>query len=179
MTGSARRWRGGSQVWTLRAVVVLAPLLACLLTGVVGPAPAVWFVLLLLVLSVGWAVFSESAVGVAVLTLALTWWAVGPEGDEALHPVVVAAAACLVAAHLAALLLSYAPAEAVLSRALLVLWVRRGLIVLLSVPVLLGAALLLRGDVDVAGAWTAGLVGVTAATVLCLVAVRTPAGEAR
>ncbi len=170
------RWRGGPALWLMRLATVAGPVVATLLTDVVGPRPGPWLVILVAVLGCGWAIFPESAVGIAVLGLVVAWWAVGPDGDDALHPVVVAVAACLVLAHLAALLASYAPAEAVPPRRLVQLWLRRGLAVLLPVPALLTLAWLLRGDVDVAGAWTAGLVGVMAATALCALAVR-GAGE--
>lgn len=171
------RWQGGVAAWLLRAAVAVGPVVATLLTAVAGPGPGLWLVLLVAVLACGWALFPESAVGIAVLTLVVAWWAVGPDGDDALHPVVIAAAACLVLAHVAALLASYAPVEATVSRGLVRLWVRRGVVVLLPVPALLGIAWLLRGDVDVAGAWTAGLVGIMAATGLCALAVRGPREE--
>ncbi len=168
---------GVAQLWVLRAAVTVAPVVALLLGTVVGPGPGAWLVVAVAVLAGGWAVFPESAAGVAVLISVVGWWAMGPDGDAALHPVVIGVAGCLVLAHVAALLASYGPAQAVLLRPLVLLWVRRGLAVLLPVPALLGAAWLLRGDVDVAGAWTAGLVGVMAATVLCALAVRRPREE--
>ena len=172
-----RHWRGGAQLWVLRALVVVAAVVAVLLRRVVGDAPSPWLVVALAVLAAGWSVFPESAVGIAVLGLVIAEWTLGPDGDEALHPVVVIVAGCLVVAHVAALLASYGPAEAALRRPLVLLWVRRGLAVLLPVPGLLWVAWLLRGDVDVAGAWTAGLVGVMATTVLCALAVRGPREE--
>ncbi len=167
----------GAQLWVLRAAVTVAPAVALLLGGVVGPGPGLGLVVVVAVLAGGWAVFPESAAGVVVLIVVVAWWAGGPDGDAALHPIVIAVAACLVLAHVAALLASYGPSEAALRRPLVMLWVRRWLAVLVPVPVLLGVAWLLRGDVDVAGAWTAGLVGVMAATVLCALAVRRPREE--
>ena len=168
--------RGGRWVWLLRAVVAVAPVLAVLLTAPVGTAPSPWFAVPLGALAASWAVFPESVAGIVVLALSVGWWAVGPPGDDALHPAAVGAAACLVAAHVAAVLASYGPAQARVPRRLQELWLRRALLVLLPVPALLAAARLLRGDVDVAGAWIAGLLGVLLATALCLLAVR-PAEE--
>ena len=173
-----KSWRGGATLWALQVAMAISPVVATLLTAVVGPGPSVWFVVAVALMSCGWAIFPESAVGIGVLALVVAWWTVGPDGNDALHPVVIAVAACLVLAHVAALLASYAPAGAALPRRLVLLWVRRGLAVLLPVPALLGVAWLLRGDVDVAGAWTAGLVGVMAATVLCALAVRGTRDEA-
>ncbi|WP_426244912.1 hypothetical protein [Nocardioides sp. LHG3406-4] len=167
-----KRLHGGARMWLMRAVVTAAPVAAVLLTATVGEGPGTVLLVVLTVLAGGWAVFPESAVGVVVLALVVAWWAIGLEGDQALHPVVVAAAGCLVLAHVTALLSSYAPAEVGVPRALVLTWVRRGLAVLLPVPALLVVARLLRGDADVAGVWTAGLVGVMVATVLCALAVR-------
>jgi hypothetical protein len=147
--------------WVLRALVALMPPLAALATLGAGEAPPAWFVAVVLLLSVAFATFPESAVGVVVLFLVVAWWGIGLR--DGLHPWALAAAAALLVAHVAALLVSYGPPDLPVEPALLALWARRAALVFLSSPALLAAALWLRDQPEPAGMWVWGLAAAIAA----------------
>jgi hypothetical protein len=148
----------------LRAVVLVAPVLALLAAG---PAerPRGWFLLLTLVLSVGFAAMPESALGTACLGLVVLWWALAAADGVPLTA--IPAALLLVAAHVAAVLLSYGPTAMPVDAALLGRWARRSGGVAVAVPVVWLLAVVVEDQPEPPGIWVAGL---ACATLVCVVA---------
>jgi hypothetical protein len=153
--------------WVLRALVAVLPPLAALATIGAGEAPPVWFVAVILLLSVAFAAYPESAVGVVVLTLVVAWWGIGLR--DGLHAWALAAAAALLVTHLAAVLVSYGPAELPVEPGLVTLWARRAALVFLASPALLAAGLWLRDQPDPPGMWVWGLAAAFSATMVASV----------
>ena len=153
----------------LRLVVVVAPVLALLSTAVQGPGPRALLVALVVILSVGGAYAPESPLLTVCLGLVAFWWALATRGDA---PVTAVAAAWLVlAAHIAALLVSYGPRELPVDRALLRLWVARGLRLAAAPPALWLLAVLVSGRAEPPGIWVAGLAAAVAVSIAAAVAV--------
>ena len=157
------RWLGavGAGQWTLRALVALMPLAAVLCTLGAGEGPAAWFVVLVLVLGVGWACFPESAAGATVLVLVLAWWGIGLR--DGLDLWALPASLALPTAHVAATVASYGPVSMPVDPGLALLWLRRGLLVLVAAPATYALALVVRDAPPVAGVWLAGAAAVAAA----------------
>lgn len=147
----------------LRAVVAAGPVAALLATALVGPAPAVWLLLLTAVLAVGFAVRPESLVGAAAYLVVLAWWGISMR--DGLHAEALLAAAALVASHVAAVVTSYGPVDLPVERRVLGRWVRRGLLVLLPAVAVWALADTVREDPEQPGIWIAGLVVALAAAV--------------
>lgn len=156
---SPRRWSPGQ--WALRAVTALAPALAALTTGLAGTWPAWWLVLALLAGGTLSAALPETVVGTVVLLTVACWWGIGLR--DGLSWWSLPAAALLVSAHVSAVLISYGPGELRCTPALVRLWVRRGLLVLLSAPGVLVLALLMREATPPPGVWVSGAVAAFAA----------------
>ncbi|MET1058345.1 MAG: hypothetical protein ABWX84_02025 [Nocardioides sp.] len=156
------RWTPGQ--WLLRVVIVLTPLGAVLAGIPAGATPGAYFLLVLLVLAVLFALFPASTAGVLVLLMPVVWWAAAP--DDPLHPMSMVAAVALLACHVAAVLASYGPDRLPLDPALVRLWVRRALLVLVPVPVLWAAADVLTGERERPAVWVAGLAVAGVAAVL-------------
>jgi hypothetical protein len=157
--------RGG---WALRAVIALGPPVALLAAGPEGFVPPLWLVVLVVLLSLGFAYLPEQYIGSAVLILVVGWWAVavGP----AMPLAVVVASGALLASHVAATLASYGPRALPPDRGIVLRWTRRGVLVWLVAPLLWLVVDAQRGDTTPASYWVAGLavalvVAVTAATV--------------
>jgi hypothetical protein len=148
----------------LRAVVLVAPALALLAAG---PAdwPRGWFLALVLGLSAGFAARPESALGTVCLALVVLWWAVA--AVDGVPVSVLPAGLLLVAAHVAAVLLSYGPPGMPVGAALLGRWLRRSSGVAVAVPLVWLFAMAVDGRPEPPGIWVAGLV---CATVVCVVA---------
>jgi hypothetical protein len=117
------------------------------------------------VLSIGFAAMPESALGTVCLAVVVLWWALAGGSEVAVSA--IPAALLLMAAHVAALLLSYGPTEMPVAAAVLRLWLRRGSAVAVVVPVVWLFAVLVDGQPEPPGIWIAGLV---CATVVCVVA---------
>ena len=101
----------------------------------------------------------------------LVWWVVAL--DDGLHPMVLVAVPALLVTHIASVLASYGPGEMPVERALILLWVRRGALLLLGAPLVWGLAVLLRDqpeDPDQPGIWVVGLLAALVATVMAAVA---------
>lgn len=158
-----RRWTPGQ--WALRAVCVAGILVALLATGLVGVWPAWWLVAVVGLLAVGYAIVPEAAVGTVAMGFVLAWW--GVAFRDGLHPQAILAAAGLVAAHVAGVLVSYGPDTMAVDRATVLLWVRRGALVLTMSPVVWLVAEVVRDQPEPAGIWAAGLV----AALACVAAV--------
>jgi len=138
--------------WVLRSLIAVGPVVVVLLAAVAGAgfSPAFTFVVGLLGL-VGAAMPASPAPTVTSL-LVVVWWAVRA-GDE-LHPVVLLAAACLLVAHVGALLAELGPASYAVDRPTVVLWVRRAAAVwtVAAVAWLVGRI----GTDDLPGLWSIG-----------------------
>jgi hypothetical protein len=147
------RWSPGQ--WLLRGAIVLCPLGAVLAGIPAGATPGAFFFLVLLVLSLLFALFPASQAGVLVLLMPVIWWAVAP--DDPLHPMCMVAAGALLACHVAGLLASYGPDRLPVDPALARLWLRRAVLVLVPVPALWAAADALAGEQERPAMWVAGL----------------------
>lgn len=153
----------------LRAVVLLGPLVALLMTGPAGHWPPWWVLLPVAVLAAASAAAPDSPVGAGAGLVVLVWWAVSL-GDGVPRSVLVAATA-LLAGHLAGVLASYGPREMPLDGPTIVLWMRRGALVLLAVPGAFAATRLLRGQPEQPGIWVLAVAAACAATIAAAIAI--------
>lgn len=152
----------------LRGLVLLGSMVALLSTGPAGHWPPWWVIAPVLALAAGFAALPDSSLGAAVFLVVLVWWAISLPDD--LQPEILLAATALVVAHVAALLASYGPGAMPLDVATVRLWVRRGALVLLTVPAVWALARLLRGEPEQPGIWVLGVVAALVATVAATVA---------
>lgn len=155
-------------VVVLRSLLLVLP---CTALALALPEVPHWSVVLLVVVSSAqWTRSPDDAAGAAALVLVAGWWAVHGVVDWRIPVVGV----LLAAAHLAATVAAYGPATLPLDRHLLTLWLRRGLLALVPMPV---AYLAVRGlDPRLAPDWvwmSAGMVVV----VLLVVASRLTQAE--
>jgi hypothetical protein len=148
---------------------VLGPVVAVLATGPAGSWPPWWLVAGVVALAGASAVAADSQMLTGAGLVALAWWTVGLDDD--LTGWVVLAAAALVVGHVAALLASYGPATMPVDRSLLLLWTRRGGLVLLVVPAAWAVTRLLQGDPEQPGIWVLGVATALGATLVATVAV--------
>jgi hypothetical protein len=148
----------------LRAVVLVAPVLA-LLAIRPGDRPHGWFVVLTLVLAIGFAAMPESALGTACLGLVVLWWALA--AADGVPASAIPAALLLLAAHVAAVLLSYGPSGLPIGTQLLGRWVRRGALVGVAAPLVWLVGVVVDDQPEPPGIWVAGL---GSAIVVCVVA---------
>jgi hypothetical protein len=149
--------------WVLRLLVLLLPSAALMVALPQWPHTTV--VVLVVLGSLRWAWAPDDLVGTIVLVLVGGWWAANGATDARL----LAVGVLLLAAHVAATLASYGPGTLDPGRALVRLWVRRGLLALVPLPVAFAAVQLYDEGLAPPGLWTVGL---AATTVLLLVAAR-------
>ena len=168
-----RRWGAGQ--WLLRGVIVAALLSALLATGLAGPAPSWWLVLLVAGLAGGFAVLPDSSIGTVAIGAVLAWWGVALR--DGLQPAALLAAGCLVAAHVAATVAALGSDDMEVDLPTVRLWAARGAGVLLVAPALWVLARALEGTDEVAGVWPAGLLAALLATVAAGVVYSTTRGE--
>jgi len=102
-----RRFPGGG--WALRLVIFLGPIVALLAASPQGRTPPTWLVVVVGIFSFAFAVMPEHYVGNGALAIVVAWWTV--EMEDGLPLSSIAAAAALLAAHLAGTLASYGPAR--------------------------------------------------------------------
>lgn len=155
------RW-APSQV-AIRLVALVLPVVALWLTAASGVSPDPKLVALVLLLSVVSVLAPESAASVVLLMVVLAWW--GLAFRSIAHPWVIPAAGCLLGTHLCLLIAAYGPATMPVSRAVVLLWVRRGLLVFVPVPLLYLVAVWLRDQPAPAGMWVIGVGAVLVASV--------------
>lgn len=170
MTGAltgAGRGRVGSLA--LRAVAFAGPVLALLATAADGPWPRGWLVALTLALAAGFAAMPESLLGTLVLGLVVVWW--GIADHDSVPPAAVLAALALLAAHVAAVLLSYGPAGLTPDARVVRTWLRRSAAVGWAAPAVWLLAVAFDGQPEPPGIWVAGLAAATAVCVVASVAV--------
>lgn len=163
-----------SQV-VLRALVLLGPVVALLLTGPAGHWAPWWIVLPVLGMGAVAAVAPDSPVAAGAGLVVVVWWSVAL--DSGIPAWVVGAAVALVVGHVAGLLASYGPREMALDRATVVLWVRRGALVLLTVPGAFAAARLLDGEPEQPGIWLLAVGAACVATIAGTAAVEVRRSE--
>lgn len=159
------RWTRGQVV--LRSLVLVLSQAALWLTATSGVHPDPKLVILVLGLGVFAALAPESTAGVALLGVVVAWWGLAFRDLE--HPAVIGAAACLLATHLCLTVAGYGPPSLPLSPGLVLLWVRRGILVFLPVPVLYVLALALRGQPAPPGMWAIGMLAIAVAAVIAMV----------
>lgn len=158
-----------SQV-VVRALVLLGPVVAVLASGPAGHAAPWWLVLVVAGLSGASAWFADATFAVAPLLVAVGWWAAALGATTSAWLLVAAAA--LVVAHVAGLLASYGPPAMPVERGIVRLWVRRGVLVLLTAPVAWAAVRLLDDQPEQPGIWVLGVGVACLATVAATVALR-------
>ena len=151
----------------LRALAFLGPVVALLATGSTGRTAPWWLIVLVLVLAGATAAAPDSAIGAGTGLVVLGWWTIAV--DAGLPGEVVVAAVALTVGHLAALLAAYGPREMPLDRPTLLLWTRRGALVLLTVPATWLLARAVQDEPEQPGLWVLALgvacLGIVAATV--------------
>jgi hypothetical protein len=153
----------------LRAVVVVAPLLALLATRP-DEWPHGWFIALVVAMAIGFAAMPESALGSTCLALVVFWWALST-ADGGVPASAIPAALLLVAAHVAAVLLSYGPSALPVGTSLLVLWLRRYVVVAVAAPLVWLVAVAVHGQPEPRGIWVLGLGCAIAVCIVAAVAV--------
>ncbi len=159
----------------LRITIAGGPLVAVLASGLDGELPPPWLVVVVVAFSVAHALLPDSQLGTTAALLVLGWWALGPVA--ALPASLLLAATALVAAHLAAVLAAYGPAELPIDPALLRTWLRRGLLSLLAAPLVWVVVAAIDEQPEPAGIWVAALVAATVGAVVASVAFRIDSGE--
>jgi hypothetical protein len=157
--------RAPTSVWLLRVVVVAGPMVALYAAAPEGFTPSPLMALVVLALSIGFALRPEHFVGTVALAMVLVWWALVV--NSAFPDGTLLAAAALLAAHVAALLLGYGPSQMPVGSDLVRLWLPRGAAVWLAALVVWLTARVYAGHGTPGVFW---LVGLTAALVGALVA---------
>lgn len=129
----------------LRLVLLVLPCAA--LAMAVPDRPHVLVVAAVVLLSALWARTPDHVAGGMVLAIVVLWWTVHGVVDWR----VLVVGVLLVAAHVVSIVLSYGPAALAVDPRLAALWLRRGLLALVPLPVTWVAV---RGlDVSLAPAW--------------------------
>jgi hypothetical protein len=139
----------------MRTLVAVGTIGAALVTGPAGDWPPPVLLVVIAVLGLGAALAPDSLAAAAAFALVLAWWAIGPA--DSLHPMVLVAAALMLTAHVAAMLAASGPGGITPERSLVRLWVWRGVLVYLPVPVLYAVARGLRSAPEPPYVWVAGL----------------------
>jgi hypothetical protein len=171
-------WRGWTRgQWVLRAVVLLGPLVALLARVPSLGGPPGWLVVLVAVLGIGWALAPESVVGVVLLLVVGMSWAADRVGDVPAGALV--AAAGMLAAHLAALVVSYGPSRLPVAPGVARLWSVRGVVVFGAALVVWVLARAVRLLPDSGTVWVLGLAVALSVVVVAVAATRAlaPQGE--
>ena len=149
-------------VGALRALLLVLPCAALALA--LPQAPHGWVVIGVVVSAAAWAWLPDPAVGVVPLVLVGGWWAVHDVVDWRLLVVGV----LLVASHVAATVASYGPSTLVVDPRLARLWLARGVLALVPLPV---TWLAVRGlDPGLAPSWLWLVAGATAVGLLLVTA---------
>jgi hypothetical protein len=169
-----RRWTRGQ--WVLRVVAAGGLLVALFATGIAGAWPAPLLVVLVAALAIGHALAPESPIGGVAMGAVLAWW--GLAFRDGPDPASLVAAAGLLSSHVAGVLAAYGPDGMAVDRATVLLWVRRGLAVLLLSPLVLLVARGVEGQPEPDGVWVVGLAAALVAVLAAAVALR-PGGAQR
>lgn len=150
-------WRGWTRgQWAARLVVVAGSLLALFARTPSMGAPKAWVVLMVLALAAGWALFPESVVGAVTLLVVGFSWATGDSVDVPVGALVGALG--MLAAHVAALVLSYGPSRLPIDPGAARLWTLRGAALFGAAVVVWLLALAVAELPDSGSVWVFGLV---------------------
>ncbi len=160
-----RRWPASALA--LRAVMVLAPPGAVLVSAAAGDAPPVSVLVVVALFSFGFAARPESGFGILALGAPIVWWC--RVGDDGLHASVLVAAVLVVVAHVAGLVAAYGPSGARVEAVVGSVWVARAATVLLASPVVWLLARVARRSEPDAALWQAGLLTALLAVVAVVV----------
>lgn len=145
-------------VLLLRALLLVLP---CAALALALPEVPHWAVIALTVVcSAVWASDPDHVAGAVALVVVAGWWTA--HGVVDWHLLVVGV--LLLAAHVVATVLAHGPATLAVDPHLAALWLRRGLLTLLPMPVTYAAVLGL--DADQAPAWTWTVAAVLVAALL-------------
>jgi hypothetical protein len=155
-----------------RLLMLLGPICAVVAAAAADIPPPGWVVALVLGLAVAWVFVPESLFGTLCLAAVLGWW--GVADLEGLPGEALIAALGLLVAHLAALVVSYGPAEMNVDPATARLWLRRGSLVLTAAPGVWILAVLLRDQPEPPGVWMAAMVAIAFGGVVAAVAYAPP-----
>lgn len=141
--------------WALRAVIALGPVLAILALVPTGHPASAWIVVVLAGFAIAYAAQPYGLLGTFTTGIVLVSWA--DESGSRLPVWVVAAAACLVASHVAATLVDYGPDELPVPPPLARRWAVRGAAAFLTAPAVWLLAVWLRSRPAPNDLWVAGL----------------------
>jgi hypothetical protein len=142
---------------------VLLFALPCAALALALPDVPHWLVVVLVVAcSAWWALTPDHPTGSFALLLVAGWWAVNGVVDWRILVVGV----LLVAAHVVATLLSYGPPTLAVDPRLAALWLRRGLMALVPMPVTYVAVRGLDADLAPPWLWSAAALGIVALLVV-------------
>jgi hypothetical protein len=162
-----------AEVWALRAVVCLGPMLALWSAAPTGFVPSAFVVAVVAVTALLSAARPEHIVGFLAQLVVLVWWALTVGSSMPLGSLVGAAG--LLSAHVAAVLLGYGPPEMRVGADLTLLWVGRAALAFLAAPVVWLAARAYAGHATPTSFWLAGLATALVAAIVAAVVV--PAGD--
>lgn len=139
----------------LRLMVGAGPVLALLCGYPAGlDSVPLLVVAVLLGAAAGW---SPDSPALLLADLAvLLGWALAVTDQQ--HPMAIAAAACLLVSHVAAVLLGYGPSRFTPPPELLRTWLRRGALLLVAAPLAWLVVLAASGSSAVPGVWALGMV---------------------
>jgi hypothetical protein len=162
-------------VWVTR-VVLVAGVLTGLLAGVPsGLTPPVVVVVVVALGGGAAALRPEGLAGPVTLGVVLLFWAL--QLHHQVPASVMVAAAGVLTAHVAATLLAYGPTWMPLPRAVVLLWVVRGLLVWLVAPVIWLVARAYADQATPTSFWLGGLAAAGVAAVVAAVVVPTRGGD--
>jgi hypothetical protein len=162
-------------VWVIRGVVVGGMLLGLLAGVPSGVAPPVLVAVVVALGGVAAAFRPEGLAGSVTLGVVVMFWAL--QLHDEVPASVMAAAAGVLAAHVAATLLAYGPTWMPVPRAVVVLWVARGVLVWLVAPLIWLVARAYAGQATPTSFWLGGLAAAGVAAVVAAVTVPTRGGQ--
>ena len=148
--------------WALRLSLFALPCAALALA--LPERPHVWVIAVVVLCSARWARTPDHASGVVALATVVLWWTVHDVVDWRLLVV----GALLLVAHLLATVLSYGPADLPVDPRLAAVWLRRGLLTLVPLPITWLAVRGLDADLAPPWVWIAAALGVVAMVVVTL-----------
>jgi hypothetical protein len=141
--------------WGLRLVIFLGPLVALMAGSPQGRTPQPWIAVVVGILSFTSASMPEHYIGSLVLTIVVAWWVIEVRGGLPLSA--VAAAAALLAAHVAGTVAAYGPPQLVPDAAVVRLWSRRAVLLWLTAPLTWLVVDAEAGRATAASYWVLGL----------------------